>query len=798
MKSGMTTFLERIGVTVLKRQNGELVADCPDCEKARHYYISDDTGLGYCHACGYRSNLFQLAQKVRPSDSNAETMTLLAEFGLAEVRQGTEPKRKPSRPRVGDTRPLTHDEEAQVCESKQISTEALHALQPVYTEQHGQPLALLPAYNPSQPDRPCGWLRVRLDGRPVQLGHGREEKYPIVRNSRHGLLGLSCVMSQKDGPLLFCEAWRDACAAIAQGYSAVASSGGASTWRDEWLPAFERRTVYLIFDRDTAGERATHRAAKAIATVAEKTLIITLPYDLKESHGKDLHDYVSEGNTVPELLSKAVEYEKEEAESTALSDDKPIALARKFVHSGPDIWAYHDNYGWLVCRANKYQIISDPQVSRIVGTFLDKCVIHKKSSDKWQDVELRVTRHTVTEVIVAAQRLVAIDADITPPAWLRDAQSRPDAKNIIAMDDCLLDISADKPRVLELTSDFFTVNYLPYGYDPQADCPQWRQFAEQLFCEIHTIQVDGGCYKQDYPDHDSTSLLQEWMGHLIIQDTGYQKILGVVGPPRSGKGTVGRVIRALVGEHNCTPTTLNSLCTDFGLQSMLKASVVLVSDASLSGRNIDTTRAVERLKSISGEDVQLVNRKHKDPVAAVLPVRFVIMANETQALHDPSGALASRLLYLVTTQSHLGKEDLSLGDRLLTELPGVFNWSLEGLKRLRERGYFRESETGRETRQEFLELSSPVTSFVQDCCELDVEAMEKISNLYSAYASWCDRNGRQAASKQKFSADLAGAFSELKRKQIRHGNDVARVFYGLRLRIKPSDARTDVYRHCTD
>ena len=40
------------------------------------------------------------------------------------------------------------------------------------------------------------------------------------------------------------------------------------------------------------------------------------------------------------------------------------------------------------------------------------------------------------------------------------------------------------------------------------------------------------------------------MGYLLTSDTRLQKILILVGPKRSGKGTIARVIRGLIGDEN--------------------------------------------------------------------------------------------------------------------------------------------------------------------------------------------------------------------------------------------------------
>ena len=75
---------------------------------------------------------------------------------------------------------------------------------------------------------------------------------------------------------------------------------------------------------------------------------------------------------------------------------------------------------------------------------------------------------------------------------------------------------------------------------------------------------------------------------------------------------------------------------------------------------------MERLKSISGEDPQQINPKGKAYIEVEkLRTRFVIMSNELQKLTDPTGALANRFIYLLTTQSFYGSEDVNLEAKLL-------------------------------------------------------------------------------------------------------------------------------------
>jgi putative DNA primase/helicase len=100
----------------------------------------------------------------------------------------------------------------------------------------------------------------------------------------------------------------------------------------------------------------------------------------------------------------------------------------------------------------------------------------------------------------------------------------------------------------------------------------------------------------------------------------------LIGPTRSGKGTIARVSAALLGKGNVAGPTLASLGTNFGLSPLLGKPLAVVSDARLTGGNVH--QVVERLLSVSGEDLLTVDRKYREPWTGKLPSRFLILSNE--------------------------------------------------------------------------------------------------------------------------------------------------------------------------
>lgn len=325
---------------------------------------------------------------------------------------------------------------------------------------------------------------------------------------------------------------------------------------------------------------------------------------------------------------------------------------------------------------------------------------------------------------------------------------------------------AGKPDYsIESTPGFFTTCAVDYQFDQtKPDCPRWKQFLAELWRD----------------DPQSIELLQDFFGYCLTPDTSQQKILMVIGPKRSGKGTIARVLRSVVGEGNVCGPTLASLQTNFGLWPLLGKTVAIISDARLSGRS-DQAVITERLLSISGEDAQTVDRKNLEPVTTKLLTRFVIISNELPRLQDASGALAGRMVMLRLTESFYGREDRTLTDVLNEEKAGLLHWAIEGWTRLRERGRFIQPDSSDQLRDQLDELSSPIAAFVSECCQLGPGYSVETKELFAAWQKWCEESGRDSSNIQNFGRDLTALRPELIVRQPRSGSHRIRKYDGIGL-----------------
>jgi putative DNA primase/helicase len=260
-------------------------------------------------------------------------------------------------------------------------------------------------------------------------------------------------------------------------------------------------------------------------------------------------------------------------------------------------------------------------------------------------------------------------------------------------------------------------------YDPSAPAPvTWHNFLDELWAH----------------DHQAEEALQEIFGYLLTPDTSQQKAFVIAGPPRSGKGTLARVLTQLVGPRNTTSPGLAQFSKEFGLQPLIAKLLAIISDARWQSAR---GAAVEYLLSITGEDHVSVNRKNKAFWEGRLPTRFLFLANSLPDLKDDAGAVAKRFITLQLTTSFYGREDTHLTERLEAELPGILLWALEGWRRLQQRGHFNEPQSSVLAKEKVAQLGSPVRSFVADCCELAPGATIAKAELYEAYQNWSLKNG---------------------------------------------------------
>ena len=460
-----------------------------------------------------------------------------------------------------------------------------------------------------------------------------------------------------------------------------------------------------------------------------------------------------------------------------------VVLAKLWGGTPPRLLRWRGTFhGWT---GSYWEERPDPAVRTELYHLLKRSVyLAGKDKDTGEEVHLpwKPTKARIANVVEALEAVTYLDDQVEERCWVaydgrwtleaRRGAPRPIA--VIPVRDGLLDI-----RTRDLhppTPQFLALSALPFevaglipramgrGAPLRASTPHWNSFLHSLWPA----------------DPESIELLQDWFGYVLGGSIDQHKILVLVGPPRSGKGTIARVLSALVGARHVAGPTMGELAQNFGLASLIGKRLAVVADARFTGR--DLMVAVERLLTISGADYIDVPRKFKTDWHGQLGVRFTFLSNELPRLPDVSGAIATRFLVLQLAESWLGREDLTLQDRLMDELPGILLWALDGLDRLRARGHFKEPRSTSDAVQALMESTSATKAFLADRCEVGPIYEAPTADVFAAWKGWCDANGvDHPGTSQRLGHDLRAAVPRLRTRKRGVGPPWTRTFVGLRL-----------------
>lgn len=340
-----------------------------------------------------------------------------------------------------------------------------------------------------------------------------------------------------------------------------------------------------------------------------------------------------------------------------------------------------------------------------------------------------------------------------------------DTSSIIVYQNGILDLKTNE--FLAHTRDYFTTNIMPYNYDPSAQCPTWDTFVNEIF----------------ESDAERISLLEEWLGYMLVRDYRYQKAMMMIGQRRSGKGTIGKVLQLLVGDQNFSGASISDLNSDATLESLLTKTVAF--DGDFHGISRYNTEALPKFKRITGNDPVSFNRKYKSGLDALLPTRFTMAVNNSYTgMIDDSGAALGRFLILVFNRSWFGKEDLTLIDRLYDEIEGIANRAISGLRRLNENRRFTESSVGERERSRMAGTMQPITLFVEDNAEItgDENHVVPLDAMWLAYKMWCTSVGYSAGNRNTFSNKLIDTYrGQVDKARKRVNEKQMTVFTGVTL-----------------
>ncbi|AGL20935.1 phage/plasmid primase, P4 family [Actinoplanes sp. N902-109] len=631
--------------------------------------------------------------------------------------------------------------------------------------------------------------QVRPDS-PTGDTKGKARKYVFTPNMTPVLWALRPV-GPETTTLVIVEGTKQSLAAAtyAAPHVAVYGIAGCRMWQKDKAPipdlaVADGHPVVVILDSDSSTNPDVYQAGAELAEALELEGATSVLFTRIKGRDKDgLDDVLAarEESRRAVWLARAIASAKPKPADAAPkrtakvptgveilpSPAEPLAVARVIepeLMVGSTLTVRNWRGGWWEWRTAHWSEIEELAFSKRLYERTEHAQ-YEHATDKGTSIKpWAPTRTKVAFLADALSAITHLDQATNVPAWL--SGDRPEG-TIVSCQNGLLRLEGRE--LMAHDPGYFNLVSVPFDYAPEAPEPtEWLKFLEVLWPDGGEGQVDA---------------LQEWFGYVISGRTDFQKMFAIIGPPRSGKGTIATVLTALIGAMNTAGPTLAGLATNFGLQPVLGKSLALISDARI-GRQTDVSVVVERLLTISGEDIIQVDRKNRDAWVGRIPARIMLMSNEIPRFSDDSGTIATRWVVVETVQSFLGREDRALKPRLLQELPGVLNWALAGLDRLLTRGYFQDTAVGNEAVEMMREGASPYAAFKAEALEEGQGFEVTVDDLFTAWTFWCAQNGRDhPGQKPRLARDIKTVVPGVRTVQPRRPDGTRyRALQGIRLR----------------
>ncbi|GIO32876.1 hypothetical protein J2TS6_40170 [Paenibacillus albilobatus] len=305
-------------------------------------------------------------------------------------------------------------------------------------------------------------------------------------------------------------------------------------------------------------------------------------------------------------------------------------------------------------------------------------------------------------------------------------------------------------------------------------------------------------------DKQTIGVVQEMMGYCCTAETRAHKVFILEGVGSNGKSVLIEIIEHLCGKQNVSHVAMNELSQPFARGELVEKLLNVSSENEFSEKGLNT----QQIKSIAAGDMIRVENKHEKGFSYRPVCKLLFGMNALPATMDKSHGFFRRLVIIPFRRVFKGAEaDKMLLEKLLEELPGIFNFAMEGLRRLRERDFvFSEAVAIEQAVNSYKAEQNPVIPFVSDFVEqgTDDDRVNK-NELFDRFQTWCRQQGetdfasRTSRDRRVFWTAFRNALLEagIPIPEERQSNGL-RFLHGLKLLKEAKQSIVDIFGESDD
>jgi len=265
---------------------------------------------------------------------------------------------------------------------------------------------------------------------------------------------------------------------------------------------------------------------------------------------------------------------------------------------------------------------------------------------------------------------------------------------------------------------------LPFDYSPDAVCPTFRKFIEDVTCKRETF----------------AKIIQEYLGYTFVNEGCYlERALLLVGDGANGKSTLVNVVRTLMGADATSNLSFRAMKSDQN-RVMLDGKLVNISEENSKGAFSDT----EFIKNMISGGIIQAKRVYSPPYEFHNQAKMIMLCNELPFLNDHTSGFYRKFL-IMPFDAVFSEEtrDVHLLSKLTLEAAGIFNWILEGYDRLQKQGRFTSDKELAQLAEDYRIEEDSSYAWFTEAITLTGQESSRASrmDIYTNYALWCDTHG---------------------------------------------------------
>lgn len=281
--------------------------------------------------------------------------------------------------------------------------------------------------------------------------------------------------------------------------------------------------------------------------------------------------------------------------------------------------------------------------------------------------------------------------------------------------------------------DYMT-QLLGAAYDPEATCPRWLQFLDEVFLG----------------NAELIAYIQRAIGYCLTGDTREQKIFLCHGKGANGKSVFLEILTELFGDY-----AANASFETFDANRRNEATNDL---AALRGKRLVTVIETEegkrlaeaRVKSVTGQDRITCRFLYGEFFSYQPTYKIWIAMNHLPQIRGTDKGIWRRVELIPFQADFEGREDKTLTKTLRGELDGILQWALEGLRQWWQQG-LNTPDIVKQATQRYREDSDLVGRWIADNCVLAPGIFLPSGAGWKNYEAWCKEMGEDAKSQNAWS-----------------------------------------------